>query len=78
MNFSIFIKVHAIVHFCPYYINVITITKKYQIQSQPHNELVTFYQILEMSYLQNNSTSIRNFIKHHLDQLSQIENFAKI
>ena len=52
--------------------------EKYQIQSQPHNELFTFYQILEMSYLQNNSTSIRNFIKHHLDQLSQIENFAKI
>ena len=47
--------------------------KKYQIQSEPHNELLTFYQILELSYLQNNSTSICNFIKYHMDQLNQTE-----
>ena len=37
--------------------------EKYQIQSELHNELLTFYQILVMPYLQNNSHSTCTFIK---------------
>ena len=52
--------------------------EKYQIQSELHNELFTFYQILVMPYLQNNSHSISHFIKYHLDQLSSNLDFTKL
>ena len=58
--------VHPIMPFWRYYINVIKITKRYQIQSEPHNEVFTFYQILEMSYLLQNNWFF--MILHQCDQ----------